>query len=95
MTDVLRLSQAMTYKASLAGLEYGGGKAVVVASQTVTNREIVFRALGRAIESLPGRYISNLKTWARRPRTLNTSGPRVGSGSDERKRLAAAETRPP
>ena len=57
VTDVLRLSQAMTYKASLAGLEYGGGKAVVVASQTVTNREIVFRALGRAIESLAGRYI--------------------------------------
>ena len=57
ITDVLRLSQAMTYKASLAGLEYGGGKAVVVANQTVTNREIVFRALGRAIESLAGRYI--------------------------------------
>ena len=57
VTDVLRLSQAMTYKASLAGLEYGGGKAVVVANQPVTKREIVFRALGRAIESLAGRYI--------------------------------------
>ena len=34
VTDVLRLSQAMTYKASLAGLEYGGGKAVVIAPET-------------------------------------------------------------
>ena len=57
VTDVLRLAQAMTYKASLAGLEYGGGKAVVVANETPPSREIVFRALGRAIESLGGRYI--------------------------------------
>ena len=57
VTDVLRLSQAMTYKASLAGLEYGGGKAVVVANETPTSREVLFRALGRSIESLGGRYI--------------------------------------
>ena len=57
VTDVLRLSQAMTYKASLAGLEYGGGKAVVIAPETPPNREVLFRALGRAIESLAGRYI--------------------------------------
>lgn len=57
VTDALRLARAMTYKASLAGLEYGGGKAVVVANETATSREILFRALGRAIESLAGRYI--------------------------------------
>ena len=62
VTDALRLAQAMTYKASLAGLEYGGGKAVVIANETptsgtATSREILFRALGRAIESLAGRYI--------------------------------------
>ncbi len=57
VTDALRLSQAMTYKASLADLEYGGGKTVVVANQTATKREVLFRALGRAIESLAGRYI--------------------------------------
>ena len=57
VTDALRLARAMTYKASLAGLEYGGGKAVVVANKTATSREILFRALGRAIESLAGRYI--------------------------------------
>ena len=58
LTDALRLSQAMTYKASLAGLSYGGGKAVVaVLGEPPTNREALFRALGRAIQSLGGRYI--------------------------------------
>ena len=58
LTDALRLSQAMTYKASLAGLSYGGGKAVVaVLGEPPANREAMFRALGRAIQSLGGRYI--------------------------------------
>ncbi|MCS6927828.1 MAG: leucine dehydrogenase, partial [Candidatus Binatia bacterium] len=57
ITDALRLAQAMTFKAALAGLSYGGGKAVVVADTPITNREVLFRALGRAIESLAGRYI--------------------------------------
>ena len=58
LTDALRLSQAMTYKASLAGLSYGGGKAVVaVLGEPPANREALFRALGRAIQSLGGRYI--------------------------------------
>ena len=94
VTDVLRLSQAMTYKASLAGLEYGGGKAVVIAPETPPNREVLFRALGRAIESLAA-AIFQPKTWVRRPQILNTSGQRVGSGSDGRKCLAAVETPPP
>ena len=58
LTDALRLSQAMTYKASLAGLSYGGGKAVVaILGEPPANREVLFRALGRAIQSLGGRYI--------------------------------------
>ena len=58
LTDALRLSQAMTYKASLAGLSYGGGKAVVaILGEPLANREALFRALGRAIQSLGGRYI--------------------------------------
>ena len=58
LTDALRLSQAMTYKASLAGLSYGGGKAVVaILGEPPANREALFRALGRAIQSLGGRYI--------------------------------------
>ena len=57
VADALRLAQAMTYKAALAGLDYGGGKAVVIADHTVKQRETLFRALGRAIESLAGHYI--------------------------------------
>jgi leucine dehydrogenase len=57
ITDALRLAQAMTFKAALAGLDYGGGKAVVIGDHTTTQREVLFRALGRAIESLAGRYI--------------------------------------
>ena len=57
VTDALRLGQAMTYKAALAGLDYGGGKAVVIGDHTTTQREMLFRALGRSIESLAGHYI--------------------------------------
>jgi leucine dehydrogenase len=57
LTDALRLAQAMTFKAALAGLSYGGGKAVVMADHPIAQREALFRALGRAIESLAGRYI--------------------------------------
>ncbi len=57
LTDALRLAQAMTFKAALAGLDYGGGKAVVIGDHATTQREALFRALGRAVESLAGRYI--------------------------------------
>lgn len=57
VTDALRLARAMTFKAALAGLDYGGGKAVVIGDHTATQREILFRALGRSIESLAGHYI--------------------------------------
>lgn len=57
VTDALRLAQAMTHKAALAGLDYGGGKAVVIGDHTTTQREMLFRALGRSIESLAGHYI--------------------------------------
>ncbi len=57
LVDVLRLSRAMTLKASLAGLEYGGGKAVVVGMPPAERRAELFRALGRFVDSLGGRYI--------------------------------------
>lgn len=55
--DVLRLSRGMTYKAAVAGLSLGGGKSVVMAEKGA-DREAVFRAHGRFIESLKGRYIT-------------------------------------
>ncbi len=56
--DALRLSRGMTYKAAVAGLSLGGGKSVVMADHGTQDREAVFRAHGRFIESLKGRYIT-------------------------------------
>jgi glutamate dehydrogenase/leucine dehydrogenase len=56
LVDVLRLAEAMTYKASLAGLDLGGGKAVVL-GEPERGRGAVFQALGRVIERLGGAYV--------------------------------------
>ena len=58
ITDALRLARGMTYKASIAGLNLGGGKSVIMGDNRTTDREHVFRAHGRAVESLKGRYIT-------------------------------------
>ncbi|MDQ2669598.1 MAG: leucine dehydrogenase [Gemmatimonadota bacterium] len=58
VTDALRLSRGMTYKAAVAGLSLGGGKSVIVGDNKRTDREPVFRAHGRFIETLGGRYIT-------------------------------------
>src|SRR5215207_8149097 len=58
LIDVLRLSRGMTYKAAVAGLNLGGGKAVIIGDPRTTRREMIFRAHGRFIESLGGRYIT-------------------------------------
>jgi len=58
IVDALRLSRGMSYKASLAGLNLGGGKSVIVGDNKTRNREMIFRAHGRAVESLAGRYIT-------------------------------------
>jgi leucine dehydrogenase len=56
--DALRLARGMTYKASIAGLNLGGGKSVIIGDNRTRNREMIFRAHGRAVESLKGRYIT-------------------------------------
>jgi len=58
LIDVLRLSRGMTYKAAVAGLNLGGGKAVIIGDNKVRDREMLMRAHGRAIDSLGGRYIT-------------------------------------
>ena len=58
LTDVLRLAKAMTYKAAMAGLNLGGGKAVVIGVPPEEKREALFPSLGAYIESLSGRYIT-------------------------------------
>ncbi|HET9064924.1 MAG TPA: Glu/Leu/Phe/Val dehydrogenase dimerization domain-containing protein [Gemmatimonadales bacterium] len=58
LNDVLRLSRGMTYKSAVAGLNLGGGKAVIIADPKREDRESLFRAHGRFVESLGGRYIT-------------------------------------
>lgn len=56
--DALRLAKGMSYKAALAGLRQGGGKAVIIRPAHVDNRAAVFEAFGRFIETLNGHYIT-------------------------------------
>ena len=58
LTDALRLSRGMTYKCALAGLPFGGGKAVIFDGGGAHDRERLFRAHGRFVERLGGRYIT-------------------------------------
>ena len=58
LTDVLRLSAGMTAKNALANLNFGGGKAVIIGNPQNAKTPELFRALGRAIEALGGRYIT-------------------------------------
>lgn len=58
ITDVLRLSKGMTYKAAVSGLNLGGGKAVIIGDPKKDKSEALFRSYGRFLESLNGRYIT-------------------------------------
>jgi leucine dehydrogenase len=58
LTDVLRLSKGMTYKAACAGLDQGGGKAVIIGDPGSLGSPDLFRAYGDFIEGLAGRYIT-------------------------------------
>jgi len=56
--DVLRLSRGMTYKSSVAGLNLGGGKAVIIGDYTKIKNEALLRRFGKFVESLGGKYIT-------------------------------------
>src|SRR5919198_6201739 len=58
LEDVLRLAKGMTYKAALAGLDLGGGKAVVLGDPAIDKSEALLRAFARFVDSLGGRYIT-------------------------------------
>ncbi|MFC4544709.1 Leu/Phe/Val dehydrogenase [Halosolutus amylolyticus] len=60
LTDVLRLSRAMTYKAAAADLPLGGGKAVILGDPAELESEALFEAYGRAVDCLGGRYITSV-----------------------------------
>jgi leucine dehydrogenase len=58
IVDALRLAKGMTYKAAVAGLNLGGGKSVIIGDPRTKRREMIFRAHGRFVDSLKGRYIT-------------------------------------
>ncbi len=56
LADVLALSRAMAYKAACAGLDLGGGKAVIIGDPAVDKTEALLRAYGRFVQAIGGRY---------------------------------------
>jgi valine dehydrogenase (NAD+) len=58
LVDVLRLARGMTHKQAAAGLDYGGGKAVIIGDPTVERTESLIRAYGRQLERLGGTYLT-------------------------------------
>jgi leucine dehydrogenase len=66
ITDVLRLSRGMTFKASISGLNLGGGKAVIIGDAKTMKTEAFLRRFGKFVDSLNGKYITaedvNMKT---------------------------------
>ncbi len=58
LVDVLRLSRGMTYKASISGLNLGGGKSVIVGDPNTQKSEAFFRKFGQYIENQNGKYIT-------------------------------------
>lgn len=66
LTDVLRLSRGMTFKAAISGLNLGGGKAVIVGDARTMKTEAFLRRFGKFVNSLQGKYITaedvNMKT---------------------------------
>src|SRR5215218_4742769 len=58
LADVLHLSRGMTYKNAVAGLDHGGGKAVIIGDPATDKTEELLLAYGRFVQSLAGRYVT-------------------------------------
>ncbi|WP_371192779.1 Glu/Leu/Phe/Val dehydrogenase dimerization domain-containing protein [Glaciecola sp. SC05] len=57
LTDVLRLAKGMTYKAAIAGLPQGGGKAVIIGNSRQDKTQELMYAMGRAVDTFKGQYV--------------------------------------
>lgn len=89
LTDVLRLSKGMTYKAAISGLSMGGGKSIIIGSESQKTPELLKR-FGDFVETLKGNYVtakdvgidsSDLKTIkSRTPHILGIAGETNSSG---------------
>ena len=91
VTDVLRLSRAMAYKAAVAGLDLGGGKAVILGDPSRDKSEALLRAYGRAVQQLAGRYytacdvgtfVADMDVMATESRYVTGRSPERGGAGD-------------
>jgi leucine dehydrogenase len=91
MLDVLRLSRGMTYKAAAAGLNLGGGKAVIIGDSKKDKSEALLRAFGQYVESLDGLYITaedvgtsteDMEVIHHESRWVTGLSPELGGGGD-------------
>ena len=91
LADVLKLSRAMAYKAACAGLDLGGGKAVILGDPARDKSEALLRAYGRFVESLGGRYytacdvgtyVPDMDVVARETRFATGGSPERGGAGD-------------
>ena len=91
LTDVLKLSKAMAYKAACAGVDLGGGKAVILGDPTTMKTEALLRAYGRMVESLNGRYytacdvgtsVADMDVIAKESRFVTGRSPENGGAGD-------------
>ncbi|MDP9342243.1 MAG: leucine dehydrogenase [Actinomycetota bacterium] len=91
LRDVLRLARGMTYKAAAAGLDLGGGKAVIIGDPKRIKTEELLRAYGRFIDTLRGRYITaedvgttgeDMDVVRRETRSVTGVSPALGGSGD-------------
>ena len=91
LTDVLKLSKAMAYKAACAGVDLGGGKAVIIGDPATQKTEALLRAYGRMVESLGGRYytacdvgtyVQDMDVIAKESRWVTGRSPEHGGAGD-------------
>jgi valine dehydrogenase (NAD+) len=91
LADALQLARAMSYKNALAGLEHGGGKAVIIGDPRTDKSRELFLAYGRFIESLGGRYVTagdvgtavaDLDVMSEESRWVTGKSPELGGGGD-------------
>ena len=91
LSDVLALSKAMAYKAACAGVDLGGGKAVILGDPATMKTEALLRAYGRMVESLNGRYytacdvgtyVQDMDVIAKESRYVTGRSPEHGGAGD-------------
>jgi valine dehydrogenase (NAD+) len=91
LADVLRLSRGMSYKNALAGLDLGGGKAVIIGDPATVKTEALLRAYGRFVQSLNGRYytacdvgtyVQDMDVVAKESRFVTGRSPESGGAGD-------------